>query len=124
MTIKDKIQEYASLQRSVIDLENQIAELKALKDDAEGEMMEIKKELREEMINSGKRKAIIAGWKLNLSTSTSTIIEEEDMIPDEFWKIERKPDVMKIKESLKNGIVVDGAILRKNTNLSLNPVNN
>jgi DNA gyrase/topoisomerase IV subunit A len=123
MTIKDKIQEYASLQRSVIDLENQINELKALKDEAEGEMQEIKKELKEEMIHSGKRKAIIAGWKLNLSTSTSTIIEEEDMIPEEFWKIERKPDVMKIKESLKLGINVDGAILRKNTNLSINPVN-
>lgn len=123
MEIKSKIQEYAELQRSVIELENQIAELKALKEDAEGVMLEIKKELREEMINSGKRKAIIAGWKLNLSTSTSTIIEEEDMIPDEFWKIERKPDVMKIKESLKMGINVNGAILRKNTNLSLNPVN-
>jgi hypothetical protein len=122
MSIKESIQEYATLSNSVADIDGQIAQLQMEKADMESRMAEIKAALKREMIDSGRRTATIAGWKLNLSTSTSTVIEEADMLPEEFWKIERKPDVMKIKEQLKIGLHVAGAVLKTNKNLSLKPI--
>ncbi len=122
MNIKEQIQEYATLSNSVADIDGQIAQLQMEKADMESRMAEIKAALKNEMLSSGRRSATIAGWKLNLSTSTSTVIEEADMLPEEFWKIERKPDVMKIKERLKIGLPVEGAVLKTNKNLSLKPV--
>ena len=122
MNIKEQIQEYATLSNSVADIDGQIAQLQMEKADMESRMAEIKAALKNEMLSSGRRSATIAGWKLNLSTSTSTVIEEADMLPEEFWKIERKPDVMKIKERLKIGLPVEGAVLKNNKNLSLKNV--
>lgn len=122
MSIREQIQEYALLINSVADIDGQIADLNLMKADMESRMAEIKAALKNEMIDSGRKTATIAGWKLNLSTSTSTVIEEADMLPEEFWKVERKPDVMKIKEQLKTGMTVAGAVLKTNKNLSLKPV--
>lgn len=122
MGIKEKIQEYAILSNSVADIDGQIAQLNMEKADMESRMAEIKAALKDEMLDSGRKSATIAGWKLNLSTSTSTVIEEADMLPEEFWKIKREPDVIKIRERLKIGLPVEGAVLKTNKNLSLKPV--
>ena len=122
MSIRADIREYAVLSNSVADIQAQIAVLQLEMKDMESRMEEIKKGLKEQLIESGKKRAIIEGWKLNLSQSTTTIIEEADEIPEEFWKVKREPDVMKIKERLKIGLSVPGAILRRNTNMSIKPV--
>ncbi len=85
-------------------------------------MDEIEMALRMEMIGAGMRKAVIAGWKLNISSATSTIVEETDNLPEQYWRIEKKPDLLKIKEALKLGQAVDGARLVQRESLSLRKV--
>lgn len=117
--IRDQIAEYGDFAKQLEIVEAQIATLKEQADAIKNSMAEIKDELKAAMMNSGKKTAFIAGWKLNLTTSTATVIEAEDELPEDFWKIERKPDVMRIKDALKQGIEVAGAKLVQNVNLSL-----
>lgn len=120
--IRDQIAEYSDFAQQLETVEAQIAALKEKADAIKNSMAEIKNELKTAMLNSGRKSAFIAGWKLNITTSTATVIEAEDELPEEFWKVERKPDVMRIKDAIKNGIHVDGARLVTNQNISLKPL--
>lgn len=122
MSIKEMIQHYAELGDSVAIIQQQIDELQRQKKEAEEAQAQIKHDLKHEMMGAGKKRAIIAGWKLNLSESTSTVIEEVDLLPEEYFKIVQTPDLMKVKDAIKQGENVPGAILKKSTNLSLKRV--
>lgn len=120
-TTRELIQDYSKLNAQVLSLEEQIGALTIEKKRLQAEMDEIEDVLKADMIDAGMRRAVIAGWKINISNSTSTVIEAEDELPDEFWRIERKPDLMKVKESIKLGMPVPGAILITRQNINLKP---
>ena len=59
MSIRADIREYAVLSNSVADIQAQIAVLQLEMKDMESRMEEIKKGLKEQLIESGKKRAII-----------------------------------------------------------------
>ena len=105
------IQQYAGLQAEVEALEEQIAVLTTQKKRLQMQMEEIEEDIKADMIGANMKRANIAGWKINISQSTRTVIEAEDLLPDQYWRIERRPDLMKVKETLKLGFGVEGATL-------------
>ena len=123
MTIKEKIAQFAHYQDIANDYATQIAQLDLLKSEAESEANVIKKQLADEMIASGQKRAMIDGWKLSVSTSTSAVIEEADLIPEHFMKVQTTPNLMQIKEYLKTGGLIEGVVLKINQNFSLKKAN-
>lgn len=119
MDIKTALKTYGAHSEALQEIEHQIKVLNLAKNDLTSQMDEIEFEVRNEMLGSGLRKAIISGWRLNLSEAVSTIVEETDNLPERFWRTERKPDLLKIKEALKIGETVEGARLMKRESLSL-----
>ena len=124
MNTKKCIERYAELADQADQLSAQIAELQIAKKQFDNEMREIEAILKSDMIGAQLKRAVIAGWKLSLTSSTSTVIEEADLLPEAYWRIERNPDLMRVKEAMKNGELVPGAILRINQNLSLKKKDN
>lgn len=119
MTIKEKIAQYAHYQDIANNYATQIAQLDLLKAEAESEANVIKKQLADEMISSGQKRAMIDGWKLSVSTSTSAVVEEADLIPKHFMKVQTTPNLMQIKEYIKTGGSIEGVVLKINQNFSL-----
>lgn len=119
MDIKTAIKTYSAHSDALQEIERQIKVLTLAKNDLASQMDEIEFEVRNEMLGSGLRKATISGWRLNLSEAVSTIVEETDNLPERFWRIERRPDLLKIKEALKFGETVEGARLMKRQSLSM-----
>lgn len=117
--IKETLKRYDELHEAVSIIKNEINILNLSKEAMEVEMDKIEEVLKRELIGSGRKKAMIAGWKMSLSTSTSTIVEEPDILPQNYWKIEKKPDLTRIKEDFKSGVSVPGAMLQKNTNFNI-----
>lgn len=122
MNIREALKEYGDMQKAWAEIKNEIDRLTELKRRYENSMAEIEDSLKNEMIGSGKKRAVIAGWKLNLSNSMSTIVEAEDELPEEYWKVFRKPDLTKIKEDIKLGFYVAGARVKQNQNLTLKQI--
>lgn len=63
---------------------------------------------------SGQRKLELPEATISVKPSpASVIVTSEDLIPDEWWKVEtvRKLDKRRLSEALKNGISVEGAVL-------------
>lgn len=121
--IKEIIAEYAELNTAANELAAEIAALVQQKKALESRMLEIELDLKGQMLNAGMRRAQILGWKINLSNSTSTVIEAEDELPEAYWRIERKPNIMQIKEAFRCGVMVPGAKLITKENINLKPVN-
>jgi hypothetical protein len=124
MSIKTQLQQYSKYADDARELENQIAVLTGQKKDIESEMSFIKKDLESQMIMSGQKKAQIDGWRLSISESTSTIVEEPDLIPEQYFRIKKEPDLFKIKAAMKLaevglGEIVEGVLMVKSKNLSL-----
>ena len=119
MNTREIIQKYELLADEVATLQEQIAELSIEKKRYEVQMQEIEEAIKADMIGAQMKNAVVAGWKINISKSTSTVIEAADELPEEFWRIERAPDLMKVKEALKMGLAVGGArlVIRQNINM-------
>lgn len=119
MDARQTLIKYGELQKKAEALAIEIDKMTALKKETEWEMGELKEDIKTQMMQSGKKRLYIAGWKINLSKSTSTVIEAEDELPEEFWRIEKKPDLMKVKEAIQAGFTVGGAKLVEKHNVSL-----
>jgi len=117
--VKAIIQQYAGLQTEVEALEEQIAALTTQKKRLQMQMEEIEEDIKADMLGAQMKRVSVAGWKINISQSTRTVIEAEDLLPDPFWRIERRPDLMKVKEALKLGQSVEGATLVIMQNINL-----
>lgn len=124
MNVKTIIQEYAALQSQTEALQKQIAELQVQKKRIELQMEEIEEGIKSDMLGANMKRATVAGWKINISTSTSTVIEAEDELPEQFWRTVKSPDLMRVKEAIKLGQSVPGAILIERQNISLRKTDN
>jgi predicted nucleic acid-binding Zn-ribbon protein len=116
------IKEYDALNSELYLIQSEIGILKAKADELSEKMDALKSEIQYQSEGAGIQKSIIAGWKLSFSNSTSTIIEEPDQVPIEFCKTEIKPNVMQIKQYLKNGYTIPGCRLMQQKNFSLKKI--
>jgi hypothetical protein len=41
----------------------------------------------------------------------SVVVLDEEKLPDEYWRVSRALDRMKLREDLTQGVVIDGAVL-------------
>jgi TolA-binding protein len=114
-----QLRQYDELSKQISQLEAQIVQLKLQKDELEQIQAEIKKELLMMMQSSGLKKAKIDGFSLSLSTYSSTIVEAPDLLSEEFIRVVKQPDLMKIKAAIKAGIGVEGAFITKTTSLTI-----
>ncbi len=119
MNAKELIQEYGEIEAELSELSKEKAFLEIKMKSLNVRAKEIEDAIKKEMIAAGMKRARIEGWKINISKSVSTVIEEIDMIPDEFFKIKKEPDVMKIKLSIQMGLEIKGVVLRENKNISI-----
>lgn len=113
------IKQYDALNSELFDLQGEINLLQFKAKEIDEQMQALKYEIEDYSKGAGITKSIIAGWKLSFSTSSTTIIEEPDLIPMEYNKTEIKPDVMKIKQYIKSGYTIPGCYLKTNKNFSL-----
>jgi hypothetical protein len=61
---------------------------------------------------AGLRKVVLAEATLSIRPGPAAVrIVEESMLPSDFWRVKREPDVAKIKVTLKAGEDVPGAAL-------------
>jgi hypothetical protein len=61
---------------------------------------------------AGLRKVVLAEATLSIRPGSAAVrIVEESMLPPDFWRVKREPDVAKIKVTLKAGGDVPGAAL-------------
>lgn len=55
------------------------------------------------------------GWR----KSVSTIIDDADLVPDEYCKIERKVSATDVKKAIVSGIEISGAHLQENQSIQI-----
>ena len=96
-----------------------IKEMQRIKKTAENIEKRLKERLQHAMVVMGHDKVDVGLRKLSLRSSTVVSITNEDAIPAEYIIVETKVDKMKIKEALKNGVVIDGAELVHNTSIQI-----
>lgn len=117
--VKDTLNQYGTLLAEIEELTRQIDALTIERKRRQMMIEEIEGNVLTEMESAGMKRAMIAGWKLNVSNSTRTIVEAEDLLPDLYWRTIRQPDLMRIKEALKFGEPVAGARLLIVQNISI-----
>lgn len=114
-----QLKQYSELSQRILELDAQMAQIKLQKEELEQLQSEIKKELLLMMQSSGLKKAKIDGFNLSLTTHSSTIVEAPDLLSDDFIRVVRQPDLMKIKAAIKAGFPVEGAFLSKTTSIKI-----
>lgn len=96
-----------------------IKEMQRIKKTAENIEKRLKERLQHAMVVMGHDKVDVGLRKLSLRSSTAVSITNEVAIPAEYIIVETKVDKMKIKEALKNGVVIDGAELVTNKSIQI-----
>lgn len=96
-----------------------IKEMQRIKKTAENIEKRLKERLQRAMVVMGHDKVDVGLRKLSLRSSTAVSITNEVAIPAEYIIVETKVDKMKIKEALKNGVVIDGAELVTNKSIQI-----
>ena len=79
----------------------------------------LKERLTQSMQFLEKDKLETAKCKISFRSSTAIEIVDEAKLPDEYFKIERKPKKSEIKEALKAGVAIDGAVLVERKNIQI-----
>jgi len=119
MNLKALLSDYETLKGQSDELAGQIAIIQITLKEVNSKIAEIEEQVKAGMIGANMNRAIINGYKINVSRSLSTVIEEADELPEEYWRMKREPDTMKIKDALKNLQYVPGAILKENRNVTI-----
>lgn len=68
---------------------------------------------------SGEKKLVTDKFNFSIRKSTSVSVSDVELLPREYVKLTRSADKMKIKEQLKEGVIIDGCSLDENYNLGV-----
>lgn len=102
----------------ISDLKKQIAELEADVKKQELEAADARLAIAQEMRENGLLEDTIEGelinYKLYFSAPRASVDVDVSAVPDEFCKIERKPELKKIKEYIDAGNQVNWATIKQN----------
>lgn len=105
----------------VSEIKAEIERLTVMKKRAEAIEERLKNSLSEACQRLGKVKIDGIGARISFRTSEKTVIDNEEALPKEFMKetITYKPDLTKIKESIKAGQTVSGAHIEECQNIQI-----
>lgn len=79
----------------------------------------LKKCLASAMFQNGKEKVKTEKYLISFRKSKSVQFEDENLVPDEFCKIERTPMKMEIKKAIEAGQAVSGCYIEENRSLQI-----
>lgn len=117
--IKKKLKEHSDLLLVKDELENEIAILISQVKEVKEGIAKIEDEMEMELKKSGKRKIEVFGYLMTLTKSQKTVIEEPDLLEEQYTKKTITADLMKIKAAIKSGLTVKGAVIVESENFKL-----
>jgi len=123
--LKEKALNYAYVIRTFEDdvtaIENEIKRLRALKEAKTNSIERLRESISTAMNIYGIEKVESPLLKLSFRKSEAVEITNEEVLPMSFKteKVTYTPNKVKIKEAIKNGETVFGAILQINSNLQI-----
>ena len=102
-------------------IEAEIKRLKAMKDANDRVIDRMKLAVKDAMMTSGIDKIESSLFKLSLRRSEAVEVISIDQLPESLIVVKKtvSADKVKIKEQIKNGIPVEGAVIVENFNLSI-----
>ncbi len=123
--LSDKSMNYAKVIRNLESdsdaIDNEIKRLKGMKEAKDRAIDRMKEAVREAMLSAGIDKIESSLFKLFLRRSESVEVINIDQLPESLVVVKKtvSADKVKIKEAIKNGIPVEGAVLVENFNLQI-----
>ncbi len=123
--LSDKSMNYAKVIRNKEAdsdaIDNEIKRLKAMKESNDRVIDRMKDAVRNAMLASGIDKIESSLFKLSLRRSEAVEVVNIDQLPESLTVVKKtvSADKVKIKEAIKNGIPVEGAVLVENFNLTI-----
>jgi hypothetical protein len=102
-------------------IDNEIKRLKAMKEAKDNAIDRMKEAVRNAMLASGIDKIESSLFKLSLRRSESVEVVNIDQLPENLVTVKKtvSPDKVKIKEAIKSGQAVQGAVIIENFNLQI-----
>ena len=102
-------------------IENEIKRLKAMKDAKDNAIDRMKEAVRNAMITAGIDKIESSLFKLSLRRSEAVEVVNIDQLPESLLTVKKtvSADKVKIKEFIKSGLTVEGAVIKENYNLQI-----
>jgi hypothetical protein len=102
-------------------IDNEIKRLKAMKEAKDNAIDRMKEAVRNAMLASGIDKIESSLFNLSLRRSESVEVVNIDQLPENLVTVKKtvSPDKMKIKEAIKSGQAVQGAVINENFNLQI-----
>jgi len=123
--LSDKSMNYAKVIRNKEAdsdaIENEIKRLKAMKDANDRVVDRMKEAVRNAMLASGIDKIESSLFKLSLRRSEAVEVVNIDQLPESLTVVKKtvSADKVKIKEAIKNGVHVEGAVIVENYSLQI-----
>jgi hypothetical protein len=104
-----------------VAIEAEIKRLKAMKDTNDRVVDRMKLAVRDAMLASGIDKIESSLFKLSLRRSESVEVVNIDQLPESLVTVKKtvSADKVKIKEAIKNGVPVEGAVIVENFSLQI-----
>jgi hypothetical protein len=123
--LSDKSMNYAKVIRNKEAdsdaIDNEIKRLKAMKDANDRVIDRMKDAVRNAMLASGIDKIESSLFKLSLRRSEAVEVVNIDQLPESLTVVKKtvSADKLKIKEQIKNGVLVEGAVIVENFSLQI-----
>lgn len=93
--------------------------LTSLRKTTENKAKRLKEYLQWNLESIGQDKLKLPLFNVSIQANPESAKVNEDLLPEGYWKIERKPDLSAIKEALKSGEQVEGAWLERTRSLRI-----
>ena len=102
-------------------IDNEIKRLKAMKEAKDNTVDRLKEAVRNAMLASGIDKIESSLFKLSLRRSESVEVINIDQLPESLLTVKKtvSVDKVKIKEFIKSGLTVEGAVIKENYSLQI-----
>lgn len=102
-------------------IDNEIKRLKSMKEAKDNAIDRMKEAVRNAMIVSGIDRIESSLFKLSLRRSESVEVVNIDQLPESLVTVKKtvSADKVKIKEAIKSGMTVEGAVIVENFNLQI-----
>jgi hypothetical protein len=123
--LSDKSMNYAKVIRNKEAdsdaIDNEIKRLKAMKEANDRVIDRMKEAVRNAMLASGIDKIESSLFKLSLRRSEAVEVVNIDQLPESLTVVKKtvSADKLKIKEAIKNGVHVEGAVIVENFSLQI-----
>jgi hypothetical protein len=123
--LSDKSMNYAKVIRNLESdsdaIDHEIKRLKGMKEVKDRAIDRMKEAVRQAMLSAGIDKIESSLFKLSLRRSESVEVVNIDQLPESLVVVKKtvSADKVKIKETIKNGVPVEGAVIVENYSLQI-----